>query len=133
MARTKQGATVRRAASGTAAKAPRHIARTQAPNGPRPHRFRPPTRVLLEIRRLQRTTDLIIRKLLFERLVREIVSEFMRQPRFQPSAILALQEASKAYLVKLFEDTNLLAIHAKRITITNKDLRLAMRIRGDRT
>ena len=113
MARTKQGATVRRAASGTATKAPRHIAHTQAPNGPSPHRFRPSTRVLLEIRRLQRTTDLIIRKLPFERLVREIASE--------------------AYLVKLFEDINLLEIHAKRITITNKDLRLAMRIRGDRT
>ena len=112
MARTKQGATVRRAASGTATKAPRHIARTQAPNGPRLHRFRPSTRVLLEIRRLQRTADLIIRNLPFERLVMEIASEFMRQPRFQPSAILALQEASEAYLVKLFEDANLLAIHA---------------------
>ena len=133
MARTKQGATVRRAAVGTAKKVPRHIARNSAPKGPKPHRFRPSTRALLEIRRLQRTTDLIIRKLPFERLVREIASEFMRQPRFQPSAILALQEASEAYLVKLFEDTNLLAMHAKRITISIKDLRLAKRIRGDRT
>ena len=133
MARTKQGRTVRRAASATAKKVPRHIARTTAPNGPRPHRFRPSNRVLLEIRRLQCTTDLIIRKLPFERLVREIASKFMRDPRFQPSTILALQEASEAYLVKLFENTNLLAMHAKRITITKQDLRLAMRIRGDRS
>ena len=110
---------MRRAASGTAKKVPRHIARAPARNGPVPHRFRPSTRVLLEIRRLQRSTDLIIRKLPFERLVREIANEFMRQLRFQPSAIMALQEASEAYLVKLFEDNDLLAIHAKRVTITN--------------
>lgn len=52
--------------------------------------------------------------------------------RFQSSAILALQEAAEAYLVGLFEDTNLCAIHAKRVTIMPKDIQLARRLRGER-
>jgi histone H3/H4 len=52
--------------------------------------------------------------------------------RFQSSAVLALQEAAEAYLVGLFEDTNLAAIHAKRVTIMPKDIQLARRIRGER-
>lgn len=51
--------------------------------------------------------------------------------RFQSAAIMALQEAAEAYLVGLFEDSNLCAIHAKRITIMPKDLQLARRIRGE--
>jgi histone H3 len=66
------------------------------------------------------------------RLVREIATEFKQDIRFQSQAILALQEASEAYLVSLFEDTNLCAIHAKRVTIMTKDLHLARRIRGER-
>lgn len=66
-----------------------------------------------------------------QRLVREIAQSFKDNLRFQGSAILALQEASEAYLVGLFEDTNLCAIHAKRVTITPKDLQLARRIRGE--
>ena len=77
-------------------------------------------------------TDLLIRKLPFQRLVREIASQFKAEIRFQTQAILALQEAAEAYLVSLFEDTNLCAIHAKRVTIMSKDLQLAKRIRGDR-
>ena len=77
-------------------------------------------------------TDLLIRKLPFQRLVREIATEFKQEIRFQSQAILALQEAAEAYLVSLFEDTNLCAIHAKRVTIMSKDLQLAKRIRGDR-
>ena len=65
------------------------------------------------------------------RLVREIALEFKQDIRFQSNAILALQESSEAYLVGLFEDTNLCAIHAKRVTIMSKDLQLARRIRGD--
>jgi histone H3 len=68
----------------------------------------------------------------FQRLVKEIAQEFKNDLRFQSTAILALQEASEAYLVSLFEDTNLLAIHAKRTTIMPKDLQLARRIRGER-
>jgi len=77
-------------------------------------------------------TDLLIRKLPFQRLVREIATEFKQEVRFQSQAVLALQEAAEAYLVSLFEDTNLCAIHAKRVTIMSKDLQLAKRIRGDR-
>ena len=74
----------------------------------------------------------ICRKLPFQRLVREIAQEYKNELRFQSSAILALQEATEAYLVSLFEDTNLCAIHAKRVTIMPKDIQLARRIRGER-
>jgi len=104
------------------------------------HRYRPGTVALREIRRYQKSTDLLIRKAPFQRLVREIMeklnaeSEVEGKPmRVQSTAILALQEApAEAYLIGLFEDTNLCAIHAKRVTIMPKDLRLARRIRGER-
>ena len=76
---------------------------------------------------------LLIRKLPFQRLVREIAQDFKTDLRFQSSAVVALQEASEAYLVGLFEDTNLCAIHAKRVTIMPKDIQLARRIRGERS
>merc|ERR1711868_45585 len=121
----------------TAAKQPRkHIAakKTQsATNGmKRPHRFRPGTVALREIRRFQKSTELLIRKLTFQRLVREIAQEYKSDLRFQSQAVLALQEAAEAYMVGLFEDTNLCAIHAKRVTIMPKDIQLARRIRGER-
>lgn len=99
-------------------------------------RYRPGTVALREIRRYQKSTDLLIRKLPFQRLVREIAQDFRSAHhysdlRFQGTAILALQEASESYLVALFEDTNLCAIHAKRITISPKDMRLAQRLRGE--
>ena len=99
-----------------------------------PHRqpYRPGTVALREIRRYQRSTELLIRKVPFQRLVREIAQEFKTDLRFQSSAVVALQEASEAYLVGLFEDTNLCAIHAKRVTIMPKDIQLARRIRGER-
>ena len=75
---------------------------------------------------------MLIRKLPFQRLVREIATEYKQEVRFQSQAVLALQESAEAYLVSLFEDTNLCAIHAKRVTIMSKDLQLAKRIRGDR-
>ena len=90
------------------------------------------TVALREIRRYQKSTDLLIRKLPFQRLVREIAQDFKSDLRFQGSAVLALQEAAEAYLVGLFEDTNLCAIHAKRVTIMPKDIQLARRIRGER-
>lgn len=98
----------------------------------KPHRYRPGTVALREIRRYQKSTDLLIRKLPFQRLVREIAQDFKNDLRFAGQAILALQEASESYLVSLFEDTNLAAIHAKRVTIFPKDLQLARRIRGER-
>jgi histone H3 len=98
----------------------------------KPHRYRPGTVALREIRKYQKSTELLIRKLPFQRLVREIAQDFKTDLRFQSSAVLALQEASEAYLVGLFEDTNLCAIHAKRVTIMPKDVQLARRIRGER-
>ncbi|KAL9311849.1 putative transcription factor Hap3/NF-YB family [Arabidopsis thaliana] len=84
------------------------------------------------IRKYQKSTELLIRKLPFQRLVREIAQDFKTDLRFQSHAVLALQEAAEAYLVGLFEDTNLCAIHAKRVTIMPKDVQLARRIRGER-
>ncbi len=77
----------------------------------------------------------MILKLPFARLVREVANDFVNTDassglRWQSVAILALQEAAEAYLVGLFEDTNLLALHAKRVTIMQKDIQLARRIRG---
>ena len=98
----------------------------------KPMRWRPGTVALREIRRYQKSTELLIRKLPFNRLVREIAQDFKTDLRFQAQAIGALQEASEAYLVGLFEDTNLCAIHGKRVTIMPKDIQLARRIRGER-
>jgi histone H3 len=140
-ARTKQTA---RKSSGKAPankdKKAAALARKRAANTPqrvggvkKPHRYRPGTVALKEIRRYQKSTDLLIRKLPFQRLVREIAQDFKTDLRFQGSAVLALQEAAEAYLVGLFEDTNLAAIHAKRVTIMPKDIQLARRIRGERS
>ena len=136
MARNKQ--TARKSTGG---KAPRKALATKAArkSAPatggvkKPHRYRPGTVALREIRRYQKSTELLLRKLPFQRLVREIAQDFKSDLRFQSSAILALQEASEAYLVGLFEDTNLCAIHAKRVTIFPKDIQLARRIRGERS
>eukprot|EP00308_Calcidiscus_leptoporus_P009389 CAMPEP_0119362054 /NCGR_PEP_ID=MMETSP1334-20130426/9229_1 /TAXON_ID=127549 /ORGANISM="Calcidiscus leptoporus, Strain RCC1130" /LENGTH=252 /DNA_ID=CAMNT_0007377213 /DNA_START=18 /DNA_END=776 /DNA_ORIENTATION=- len=78
------------------------------------------------------STELLILKLPFQRLVREIARNLKSDLRFQSSAVVALQEASEAYLVGLFQDTNLCAIHAKRVTIMPIDIQLARRIRGER-
>ena len=88
----------------------------------KPRRYRPGTVALRDIRKYQKSTDLLIRKLPFQRLVREIAQNFKTGLRFQSSAVMALQEASESYLTNLFEDTNLCAIHAKRVTILPKDL-----------
>ncbi|CAG8511720.1 13008_t:CDS:2 [Acaulospora morrowiae] len=101
----------------------------------KPRRYRPGTVALREIRQYQKTTHLLLRKLPFSRVVREIALEVLGPNseigyRWQSTAILALQEAAEAYLVHLFEDANLCAIHAKRVTIMQKDIQLARRIRG---
>jgi histone H3 len=98
----------------------------------KPHRFRPGTVAIREIRKYQRSTNLLIRKLPFQRLVKNLAGEVKSDLRFQSSAILALQEAVESYLVGLFEDTNLCAIHARRVTIMVRDIKLARRIRGEK-
>ena len=154
MARTKQTArkstggkaprkqlALKAARKSTGGKAPRKqlalkAARKSAPVSggvKKPHRYKPGTVALREIRRFQKSTELLIRKLPFQRLVREIAQDFKSDLRFQSSAIGALQEAVEAYLVSLFEDTNLCAIHAKRVTIQKKDIQLARRLRGERS
>ena len=120
------------------------------------HRYRPGTVALREIRRYQKSTELLIRKLPFQRVVREIAEDYKSNLRFQSSAVMALQEAAEAFLVGLFEDANLCTIHgiynfckllfcqinlfqlyfnvinsAKRVTVMPKDIQLARRIRGE--
>ena len=139
MARTKQTSTRNKSGPPGAKSIATKVARAKAPAFGRmraTHRYRPGTVALREIRRFQKSTELLIRKLPFQRLVREIAGEVQLKTdeklRFQSSAIGALQEAAEAYLVGLFEDTNLCAIHAKRVTILPKDMALARRIRGER-
>ena len=98
----------------------------------KPHRYRPGTVDLCEIRSYQKSTELLIRKLPFQHLVREIAQDFKTELRLQSAAIMALQEASEAYLVGLFEDSNLCAIHAKQVTIMPKDIELARHICSER-
>ena len=98
----------------------------------RPRRYRPGTVALREIRRYQKSLELLIRRMPFQRLVREIAQTHNPYVRFQSGAILALQESAEAYLVGPLEDSNLCAIHAKRVTIMPKDIQLARRIRGER-
>ena len=100
---------------------------------PKKQRFRPGTVALREIRRYQKNTKLLMRKLPFQCLVRKIIFEYKQDYWLAAAAVAALQEATEAYLVGLFKDTNLCAIHAKRVTIMPKDIQLAQRIRGERT
>ena len=110
------------------------IARKISPNAvgvKKPHRFRPGTVALREIRRYQRSTELLFRKLPFQRLVREVMQSIHRgELRIEGNALLAIQESAEAYLVHLFEDANLCALHANRVTLRPKDMLLAARIRA---
>ena len=99
----------------------------------KPHCYCPGTVALREIQRYQKNTDLLFRKAPFQRLVREIAQDYKSDVRMQSTAMLALQEATEAYMVGLFHDTNECALHAKRVTITPKDMQLARRIRGERS
>ena len=98
----------------------------------KPHRYRAGTVALKDIRHYQGSTALLIRKLPFQRVVREIAQDIKTDLRFQSAAVLCLQEATEAYLVGLLDDANLCAIHARRVTIMPKDIQLARRIRGER-
>ena len=95
----------------------------------KPRRFRPGTVALREIRKYQRSTELLIRKLPFQRLVREIVFDLKKEDyRFQSTAILAMQEAAEAFLVRMFEQCNHICIHGKRVTVQEKDVQLWKRL-----
>lgn len=95
----------------------------------KPHRYRPGTVALREIRKYQKDGELLIPKIPFQRLVREVAQAFKADLRFQSWAILALQEAAEAFLVETFDDTHMAALHAKRITVMPKDLAIARRLR----
>ena len=99
----------------------------------KPHRYRAGTAALQDICHFQKTSALLIRKLPFQRLVREIAQDYKTDLWFQSAAILCLQEAAESYLVRLFDDANLCAIHARRVTIMPRDIMLARRIRGEHT
>lgn len=97
-------------------------------------RYRPGPMSLREIKKYQNSTDLIMPKLSFQRVVREISQQVAFKTfdfRYQAAALYALHEAAESFLVGLFEDTNLCATHAKRVTILPRDISLALRIRGD--
>ena len=147
MARTKR--TARKSASGVptlSRNEARRLAVTRAEarcrggkeprtDAPKPRRYTPGTVALLEIRRYQRSTELLIRRAPFDHFVRELVQDLQcegHELRILPAAITALQEASEVYLVLLFKDTNLCTIHAKHVTIMPKDIQLAQRICGER-
>jgi len=107
--------------------------KNDSPTGDKTARFRPGSVALREIRRYQKSTELLLRKLPFQRLVREIVHKIKGDGyRVQASALEAFQESTEAYIIDLFEDTQLCAIHAKRVTIMVRDMQLARRLRGER-
>ena len=149
MARTKQTA-----CKSTGGKAPRYGGKERLASKPvarrraqrkstggvkKPHRYRPGTVALREIRRYQKGVELLIPKLRFSKLCREVLQDMGKEVFGKPdwrmtlSSLMANQEAAEAYLVGLFEDTNLCAIHAKRVTVMPKDMQLTRRIRGERS
>ncbi|GAA5987442.1 hypothetical protein JCM10908_001954 [Rhodotorula pacifica] len=138
MARQKQAmpqhkTAIKRPGGKRPVKVPKPPTMTASGKPRKPHRFRPGTVALREIRKYQKSTELLIRRLPFQRLCREIALSFKDDGgfRWQGSALQALQEAAEHYLVDLFSDCNLCAIHAKRVTIQPKDMQLARRLRGD--
>ncbi len=95
------------------------------------HRFRPGTRALIEIRRFQRSTELLLQKLPFERVLRHIACDAKDDIRFKKAAVAALQTAAEDYLIHLLEDSNLCAIHSHRVTVFPSDLKLVLDIRKE--
>jgi histone H3 len=135
----KSGRSASKKSGGSASK--KATTKTKAPNKKiikraegekRPHRFRAGTVALREIKRYQKSGDMLLRKQPFQRLVRSIAQEFSPNIRFQASAILALQEAAEGHLIDILADSNICAIHARRVGITDKDLQVASKIRKER-
>jgi histone H3 len=106
---------------------------SDAPKERKKRRYKQGTVALREIRKYQKGTQLLIQKAPFQRLVREITRDCSTEKefRFQGAALLALQAATESYMTNVMEDTNLCAIHAERVGIQGKDMRLALRIRGE--
>ena len=134
MARTKQ--TARKSTGGMAPRKnkAKMAARKSAPAAAgikKATRYRPGTVALREIRRYQKTTNLLLRNTPFDRLVREVAQDFKSDLNFACHAAHAMQESTEAYFTKLYEDANLCAIHSKRVTIFPKDMQLVRRIRGE--
>jgi histone H3 len=133
-----KGSAASKASVATGSKASKAVAKKKtAPaeggmKAKRTHRFRPGTVALREIKRYQKATTFMLAKAPFQRFIRAICDGIDGQLRFQSAALLALQEAAESYLTGLFEDANLCAIHASRVTVMKKDLELARRIRGER-
>ncbi len=97
----------------------------------KPHCWRPGTVAAKKIHKFQKTTDLLIRKAPFQHLVQEVALKFGKSDlQMQSKAVLALQEAAEYFMVDVFSDTNLCALHGKRVTIMVKDMALACCIRG---
>ena len=130
----KKMETMSKSSAGSKAKKMSKAKKKTAPaeGGKKKNRFRPGTVALREIKRYQKSTDTLIPRAPFQRFVRHICEGIDHEIRFQSQALMAVQEATEMYLVGLFEDTNLCAIHANRSTIMKKDMELARRIRGER-
>jgi len=129
MTRTKHGQLKKHAAAG--GKKSVSGKKTKTENGDvekKKRRWRPGTAALREIRKYQKSTELLIRKLPFQRIVREIAQDLKPDCRFQTEALAALQEGAETFLTEHFDDTNLAALHAKRVTIMPGDQRLALRL-----
>jgi len=130
MARTKETARKKSLGSKKTKKAPKTAGGSTGVK--RAHRWRPGTVALREIRKIQKGTELLVQKAPFQRLIREIASGHKDSLRFQSAAVQAIQEATESYVISLLADTNLCAIHTRRVTIMPKDVQLALRLRGER-
>ncbi len=126
MARTKTMAKKRSKSKGKGKKRGRKPVKVR-----KKHRWRPGTVAMRDIRRYQKSTKCLMQRLPFQRLVRSIAKGYNSELRFQASSLAALQEATEAYVVGLFEDVNLCALHAGRVTVMTRAMHLARRIRGD--
>jgi histone H3 len=100
--------------------------------GAKKFRWRPGTVALRQIKKFQKSTETLMRKAPFQRLVRELATGHKEGLRWQASAVAALQEATEAYVTGLLSDSNLCALHAKRVTLMARDVALARRLRGER-
>ena len=133
MARSKQ--TVSKSAKATksvAKKAKKASAGASGVKSVKSFRYRPGTVALRQIKKLQKGTELLMRKAPFQRLVRETATAHKEGLRFAASALAALQESTEAYVISLLSDANLCSLHAKRVTAMPSDLQLARRLRGER-
>jgi len=130
MARVKETARAKKGLGSKKSKAPKAAASTTGTK--RAHKWRPGTVALREIRKFQKSTELLIQRAPFQRLVRELAAAQKEGLRFQSSAVQAIQEATESYVISLLADTNLCAIHTRRVTIQPKDVQLALRLRGER-